>query len=326
MICRKLNILLNILLLICVENVGFSQQKTPVCSFFPFKNRSDFDNKNWDIANDLPGIFADSLIKLGRHHLIDTAKFDAYLKENKIRSYQYEKEELLAKITEDLNIDYLVGGQINEFGLSRINVGSFLVGGYESYKAKMKISFFVYDHVNHRKTENYTCSSEVNKKDLGLALIGKPSEHYVSFQELDKMKFNSYEFNKTIMGEALKQLTEEFVTKFIELIPGYVVETVKDTSISFDNYLEARIVFKREEDVYINAGRAEKVSEGDILSVYTKGEPITDPDSGQVLGYADKFIGKIKVMIVKDNHLSLAKIVEQIEPFEVKDSVRIWKR
>ena len=165
MILKKINSLLILFIIIIYFNpAAFCQQEMPVCAFFPFKNKSGFNNKNWDIVNGIPDGFVDSLIKLGKHQIIELSKIDDYLRENKIRSYQYERPEILDRIADEINIDYLIVGQIDEFGLSRINVGNFLVGGYESYKAEIKISFFVYDHINKIKTENHTCSSEIKKR------------------------------------------------------------------------------------------------------------------------------------------------------------------
>jgi len=65
---------------------------------------------------------------------------------------------------------------------------------------------------------------------------------------------------------------------------------------------------------------------GDILLLYTRGEELKDPTSGKMLGYADKKIGKIKVMQVRDAHLSLAKIIEGEGKIKAKDTVRIRKR
>jgi putative lipoic acid-binding regulatory protein len=318
--------LLVISLSIIILSRVFAQQNAPVCAFLPFKNKSGFDNKNWDLVHDIPEVFADSLNKLKRHQFVQLETVDIYLKEQKIRSYKYEKKEILKQIAKEIEVDFFIIGQIDEFGLSRINLGSFMLGGYQSYNAVMKVSFFIYDYKNDIKTENYTCSSDVKQKDIGISLIGRPSKHYVSFEELDELEFNSTRFKQTIMGQALRELTDDFVTKFIEIVPGDSTEKGKEKTPEIEEFKEVTIVFIRENEIYLNAGSSDRLKEGDVLAVYTKGEPITDPATGEILGYADKLIGKIKVMAIKDNHLSLAKTIEQLEPIKVKDKVRIRKR
>ena len=192
---------------------------------------------------------------------------------------------------------------------------------------QIKINFFIYNRIDGTKTDYFIASSEIQRKDLGINLVGKPSAYYVSFEALDTLEFNSPEFNQTIVGEALKELTGNFVDKFIELIPTESREKAGEAIFysQLENYREAAIVFTRDDEVYLNAGSADKVQEGEVLEVFTKGDQIADPETGKVLGFADKFVAKIKVILVKDQHLSIAKIIEQLEPIKVKDKVRIRK-
>ena len=314
-------------LLILTSTDALTQQNVPVCGFLPFSNKSGFDNKNWDIRMDIPGIFADSLKRTGKYQIKKLSEIDEYLELKKIRSYQYEKEEILNRLANDLKLYYLIAGKIDQFNLSRVNIGSFLVGGYESYKVEIKVSFFVYHRQQDTKTDYFIISSDVQQKDIGINLVGRPSPHYVSFAALDTLEFDSPAFNQTIMGEAIKELTADFAAKFFELVPvaGTVESEMPPPSLEPGTFKEATIVFVRENEIYINAGKGDNVHEGDVLNVYTQGEPIMDPASEQVLGYADKYIGKIKVIMVKDIHLSIARIIDPIEPIKVKDKVRIRK-
>jgi len=325
MALKKIKFMVILALLILVNADVLPQQKRPVCALLPFKNKSGFDNNNWDIGKGIPTVFSDSLKKLGKYQIIEPIKIDEYSKSNKIRSYQYDQEEVLNQLATELKIDHFVIGLIDEFSLSRVNVGSFLVGGYESYKTQVKINFFIFNRIDSIKTDNYVCSSEVQKKDLGINLVGRPSENYVSFEALDTLEFNSPEFNQTIIGEALKELTADFVGKFIKLVQVESVSEPEDLTRVFDpeKYKEAAIVFRRDDEVYLNAGSTDRIREGEVLKVFTEGDQITDPETGQVLGFTDKFVGKITVIIVKDKHLSIAKIIEQLEPIKVKDKVRI---
>ncbi len=316
-----------VLLFLIISATNLVAQLTiPVCAFLPLKDKSGFENKNWDIANGIPIALADSLDKLGKYQTIGLPVINDFLKEQNIRSNQLHKLEALNCITTELKIDYLIIGQINIFSLSRMNVGSFLLGGYETYKAEMEISIFVYSHHDSTRSEEFLCSSEIRRRDLGFKLIGKPSEQYLNFDDLDELKFNSPEFKQTIMGEALAELIGDFVSKFTQLFPVDSIEESKNENLETETYSEATIVFVREDEVYLNAGRAEKIAVGEILNVYTRGEAISDPDSTQVIGYADRLIGKIRVIMVKDNHLSVARIIEQLEPIKVKDKVRVRAR
>jgi hypothetical protein len=52
------------------------------------------------------------------------------------------------------------------------------------------------------------------------------------------------------------------------------------------------------------------VNVGDSYAVYRLGEPIKDPDSGEVLGQDEKKIGRIKVTAVKGAKYSECTIVD----------------
>ena len=299
-----------------------AQTAKPICAFLPFQNKSGFENKNWKLERDIPQVFSDSLLKSGLYQVTNLSRVEDFLAVKKIRSYQYTKPEILNAVASSVKADYLIIGEIKLFDLNRMNIGDPMFGGFESYKSEMEVSFSIYNRLDGTISDSYSCKSEISQKDLGLTFVGRPSKNYVSFEDLDKMEFNSPQFKNTILGAGLNDLVTSFFNQLTKLIP---VEQAQNTIKRNDEFFEALIVFKRENEVYFNAGFAEKVNVGGVYQVYTKGEKIYHPISGQMLGYTDKLIGKVKVSIVKDNHLSLAKIIEEIEPIKIKDKIRIEK-
>lgn len=61
--------------------------------------------------------------------------------------------------------------------------------------------------------------------------------------------------------------------------------------------------------IYLNRGQDGGYKKGDILSVYEKGEELIDPHTGEQLGSAEEFVGKIKVTKVKPK-FTIASIVK----------------
>jgi len=55
------------------------------------------------------------------------------------------------------------------------------------------------------------------------------------------------------------------------------------------------IINIKEDQVFLNRGQDGGLKRGDILNVYTKGEVLVDPHTGEQLGTAEEFIGKIKI-------------------------------
>lgn len=303
-------------------SVIFAQSRKPVCAFLPFQNTSDFKNEKWEIERGIPRAFSDSLINSGLFQVISLSRVEDLLTEQNIQTNDYKNPELLQKVSTALGADHLIFGEINLFDLSRTNIGDPMLGGFESYSVVMEASFSLYNRLAGTISGAYSIQSEVKEKDLGVTFVGRPSKNYISFRDLDKMAFNSSDFNKTILGAGLQALVAKFYEQMIELIP---VEQKRDELDEANEFVEAMIVFKRDNEVYLNAGVAEKVRVGKVYPVYSKGEKILHPDSGELLGYTDKYVGKVKVQIVKDNHLSMAEIIEEIEPIKTKDTVRIEK-
>ncbi len=314
-----------IFFVLIISVVGFAKPQTSnTFAILPLIDKTDFKHKKWNLTNDFAKAFIDTLEKNGAHLVANLATVDSFLKQHSIRSYKYDNEATLKNIAHHLKVDYVIVGTIQQFSLSRVNLGNPMLGGYESYECTMSVEFFVYDDAENIKTESRTCLSVVNQKELGLTLLLKPSDKYLNFERLDEIEFASPEFKNSIFGIALKKLKGEFVHHLSQLLPDYFTKTASQNQDD-ENYFEAQIVFIRNGDVYVNVGSSDNVHEGDVLPVYAEGEEITDPDSGEILGYSDKYIGKIKILKVKDRHLSLAKTIETIEEIRTKNTVRIKK-
>ncbi len=69
------------------------------------------------------------------------------------------------------------------------------------------------------------------------------------------------------------------------------------------------------EVVVLNRGRGAGIKKGDRLKVYSAGETVTDPDTGEVLGVEEAEIGEIEVTSV-ESKFTKAKIVTAISPFK----------
>jgi len=312
-----------LLLLVVLAASGNSQTRKPVCALLPFQNKSTFVSDSWRLEREIPLAFSDSLINSGLFEIIEMSLVEMTLEEFHVRPYTALTPELLTKIASTLQADYLIFGQILNFELGRTTIGDPMMAGFESYKAEMTVAFSIFNRVDGVIFDSYSCRSEISQKDLGVTFVGRPSKNYVSFDELDEMKFNSSEFKATILGAGLKDLVGRFVSQVLKQIPGADASQI---SVNKEDFFEAMIVLRRNDEVYFNAGFAEKVSAASEYAVYTQGDSIIHPESGRMLGFTDKPIGKLKVILVKDNHLSLARIMEEVETIKVKDKVWIEKK
>lgn len=62
-----------------------------------------------------------------------------------------------------------------------------------------------------------------------------------------------------------------------------------------DLVFPVEIISLKENTVYLNRGQDGGFKNGDVLNVYQKGEELIDPKTGENLGSAEEYIGKIKI-------------------------------
>ena len=297
---------------------GFCQEVERV-AILPFINKCGFSNDNWNISKGIASVLADSLSFVSGIKVVNMEEITNIIYASDISSRKYKNLNHLNQLANKLSCDKLIVGNITKFSISRFNAGNPILAGYESYKAEIETNYKVYETKSGTLSEEETCKAEITNRNLGVTLLGKPSENRVDYADLDSMKFGSEEFFGTIIGQAVLALRSEFISRVIN---HFSIEQ----SENFDEYGEASVILVQGPNLYLNAGKYEKVYVGDILPVYTRGEELKDPKTGKVLGYADKKIGKIQITQVRDAHLSLAKILDGEGEIKAKDTVRIRKR
>ncbi|MCX5696699.1 MAG: hypothetical protein NTU54_01795 [Candidatus Omnitrophica bacterium] len=82
-----------------------------------------------------------------------------------------------------------------------------------------------------------------------------------------------------------------------------------------------RVVRLDDKGVYINAGLDDKIEKNDVFAVIRLEDPIKDQTTGQILGYKQTEIAKIKVIDVLEKNLSLTKPVDIKAPIKEGDIV-----
>jgi hypothetical protein len=75
------------------------------------------------------------------------------------------------------------------------------------------------------------------------------------------------------------------------------------------------------DSVYLNVGSEAGIREGDEFDVYSAGEAIKDPDTGEVLGTNEARVGRVRVTAISGPRLSLATKVGG-GPLQAGDKIR----
>ena len=76
--------------------------------------------------------------------------------------------------------------------------------------------------------------------------------------------------------------------------------------------------------VYINAGKNVGIQKGDEFTVFSIGREITDPESGNIIGYKEQKVGLVVVDTVQ-NKISRAKVARGMGLIKEGDKIQAKK-
>ncbi len=82
-----------------------------------------------------------------------------------------------------------------------------------------------------------------------------------------------------------------------------------------------RVLAVEGDTLYVRAGTKSRLSKGTVLSVYSSGKELVDPDTGRVIGHAESKIGEVVLASHQDESISRATI-KTGSGFKVGDIIR----
>jgi hypothetical protein len=277
----------------------------------PFEDDSGFDGA-WDIG---PGLAELLSARLGAVPGYRAAGLDSAARTS-ADGYCAATDSVAPAeaLFDSLQAGYLVTGTIEEFGISRFGIVSPTLGGYQSYRAGVRVSFHLWERGAAGSLLSDRAESEVKQGGLGLTLLGRPTDEMQQWEMLDALEFGSESFMATIIGGAVDTLLTGMVGTIRAALPP---QKILDAAVG-----PAVIVSADGDQLYINRGFEDDIHIGDRFEIYRRGEQLRDPETGELLGYSDRRVGLIRISFVKSAHLSVAVAVEGEEDIEVGDEVR----
>jgi len=272
----------------------------------PFEDESGFGG-DWHISKQIPAFVAVNLDSLPGYSAIPPELLFDYLQQNDYQSEKLKNENIVQKILNHFSADYAVGGFISDFELAKFNLGSIEMGRFSGYDCFITSKNKIYRSGSDTVFAKFKAEAKIRQRGLEFTPAGIQRKRPLRFTDLDTMKFAGKSFMNTIAGVGLKKYTHNFLANIQNLIP---VEE-KEKSIAKTKKQLFQIIAADEEFAHINAGKADGVNEGDIFLILAEGDSLFDPGNGNFLGLEQKLVGKLEVMVVKENHLSWARILEK---------------
>lgn len=154
--------------------------------------------------------------------------------------------------------------------------------------------------------------------------------------ELNEIQFASAEYDRTLFGvvthEALIKVVlalrdnvgPNFITPW-ESKTGTAKGGAETPAIKADGPIKGKIQYVDNEDldkIYINIGSNRDIAINQEFAVYTRGKPVRDLDTGEILTYLEKQVATVAVSEILNDKISVFRVVKMTEPLKIGDVVR----
>ena len=153
--------------------------------------------------------------------------------------------------------------------------------------------------------------------------------------ELNAIQFASAEYERTLFGVVTNEALIKVVLALRDNVgPNFITpwesraETAKKpegTPVTVGGPIKGKIQYVDDEDldkVYINIGSNRGIAINQQFAVYTKGKPVRDLDTGEVLAYLENQVAVVAVSEILNDKISVFSVVEMTEPPKIGDVVR----
>ncbi|OGX57387.1 MAG: hypothetical protein A2447_03700 [Omnitrophica WOR_2 bacterium RIFOXYC2_FULL_38_12] len=291
-------------MLVCLSFAGLVEQSDAknvkkTVAVFDFTNDSGYKSK-LDLGNDFSTQLSDALVQSNKFVVLSRKDLDVVIAEQDLAQSDRFAKSNTAKVGKIIPAQILVKGQITEFeentssGGQGLSVKGFTIGSKKA-SAHVAVIIQLINSTTGEIIESKRVEGEAQGGGLSLGYSGDFS-------------INSSNFRKTPLGKAVQIAIDnavDFIGKKMDDIPW-----------------TGKVILSKDVEVFINAGSASGITEGDTFSILREGEALIDPDTGMELGRDAAKIAEISVSKVEVK-FSKAKVVgTPTDPIVIGDVVQ----
>lgn len=250
----------------------------------------EFGNKalegHWSRAGEAAqDMLITELVKSGRFTVVDRERLDAIMREKNLSLSGDIDPRTAVQAGKLLGVEYIIFGNVTEFG---------------EETAKAAVGWGIGVDVKRKKFVSA----------LDARLVSTTTGEILWADKARKEESNVKVF---VMGTGGgvddRRMFDKVLLPCVEELAGKLKNVPLETSKTVVGRVAGKIARVQGDVVSINLGSEDGISVGDTLGVYRMGEPIRDPDTGQVLGADEEKIGSLKVTAVKGPKLSECTVV-----------------
>ena len=158
--------------------------------------------------------------------------------------------------------------------------------------------------------------------------------------ELNQIQFASAEYDRTLFGMVTNQALIKVVLALRDNVgPNFITpwesktETPKKAQETaekaagkiVDGPIKGKIQYVDNENldkIYISIGSNRDIAINQEFAVYTRGKPVRDLDTGEILTYLEKQVAVVAVSEILNDKISIFRVVEMTEDLKIGDVVR----
>ncbi len=153
--------------------------------------------------------------------------------------------------------------------------------------------------------------------------------------ELNEIQFASAEYDRTLLGVVTHEVLIKVVLALRDSVgPNFITpweskagtdKKAQETPEKVGGPVKGKIQYVDNEDldkIYINIGSNRGIAINQEFAVYTRGKPVRDLDTGEVLTYLEKQVAVVAVAEILNDKISVFRVVEMTEQLKIGDVVR----
>ena len=273
----------------------------PTIAVMKFENRAPFQ-LGWNLGAGTSDILVDRLVATGRYHVVERPELNSVLHELAFQNSGATRDEDRAVRGRLKNVNYLIKGTVTDFGHVSAGGGSFSGFGWDVFgrgnRAVVSMTLYVVDV----ESGEIICSQSVEQSVRAGDVAVKATYSGVAF--------GGSVFYRTPLGRATAKVIDKAVDRITRAIAARPWAP-RIAAVQGDGL------------VIINGGWNHGVRTGWEYEVLEAGEPVHDPDTGDVIAnQAGECLGRVRVTAVHDRHCLASVVAGKAADFKVGQRCR----
>lgn len=261
---------------------GAAAQAKVRIAIWDFENNSEHhwwfsDQLGPAARNQIDTAFGQSSTLSKHFSVVERDKLDLVMKEQGLGTTGALDQQTAAKVGQVLGIRYILTGAIDKFSINTTKGG---IGGFGAAqtKAEAEINIRLIDTTTAERIATVSGEADVKKGGIKIKSVNL-----------------SQEAEWGIASEAIEKAAEKVVAEFEK---GRYWERLSGAGVEGGG--EGKIIKVEGNRAWINMGSMSGISVGDSYGVFSVGEALVDPDTGQVLGVDETETGSGQIVEVDE--------------------------